>query len=874
MPFRLFIFLFCLLISQWIAADSNVWNCEQGMDGEWVCHGEDAEQQTPEMMPQSKPDEIMEALPEIKPATEKLPVATAKNEFKPVYHKPPGLVNRRPGWTCKNGEDDTWTCSLVGPDPKGKARVVDNEGVRTGWFKPAYDFRQEEIFKTLQTLLPYDPWMNCQSSRPVERMSKKVQRKDVPMDVHADYSEVFDKEVTTFYGNVDLVRADQHIQADMASYDSVSEILDAQGNVYYREQELALFSDSINLNLKTDEGRLRHTLFISPSGPIRGAADVVYRDNKFLSRYTEASFTSCRPGNQDWVIHAERLKMNKKTGQGAAKNAWLEFKGLPVLYTPYISFPLDNRRLSGLLTPTFGSNDKNGLDIEVPYYWNIAPNYDMTITPRYMGRRGGMLRTNFRFLTHWTKGGVKLEFVPYDRLRDKPRYAGGFKAKSTFMPGLSSNIDLNYVSDKDYFNDLNNALGFSNTRQLRSYADIQYRPLDWMTLVARAENYQTIDRSIADSSKPYQKLPQIELNLKHEFENWPLVLSMRNQYTYFHQNARISGQRIHLQPSVSFPWRNNSSFVKPKISLAYTNYLLDNQSPGQRKNITRVVPISSVDSGLFFERPFELGKTRLLHTLEPRLFYLYIPKVNQADIPLFDTSLYDFNFNSMFRENRFNGPDRIQDANQVTVALTSRLLNEDTGREYLKLNIGEIFYFKDREVVLSGAPETASLSNLVAGLSGQFSDHLSAASDVQWNPDSGKFTRFSSTIRYRDLPGKVINLGYRYRRDNPLSPATIEQSDFSFKWPLLDNWYAVGRWQYSIRFGKTVESFLGLEKESCCWRFRVIGRQFLNNVSNSTDATQDYAVFVQLELKGLTSFGDKVDQFLERNLAGYRKPER
>ncbi len=870
MPFRSFLFLFLLLITQSGVADSNVWNCEQGMDGEWVCQGGDEQQssspaakKTPSVVPEQKTE------PVIQPS-----VVKAETGFRPVYHKPPGLVNRRPGWTCRNGENDTWTCSLVGPDPKGKARVIDNEGVSTGWFKPAYDFSQEEIFKTLETQLPYDPWMNCLSGARPRRIATKVQRENAPMDVHADYSEVFDKEVTTFYGNVDLVRADQHVQSDMASYDSASETLDAQGNVYYREQELALFSDSINLNLKTDEGRLRNALFISPTGPIRGSADVVYRDSKFLSRYTDASFTSCRPGNQDWVIHAERLKMNRKTGKGAAKNAWLEFKGVPFLYTPYISFPLDDRRLSGLLVPTFGSNDKNGLDIEVPYYWNIAPNYDMTITPRYMGRRGGMLRTNFRFLTHWTKGAINLEFVPYDRLRDKPRYGAGFKAKSQFLPELSSNIDLNYVSDKDYFNDLNNALGFSNTRQLRSIADIRYRPADWMNFVARVENYQTIDRSIPDSSKPYQKLPQVQLNLQHQFEDWPLALSMQNQYTYFHQSARVSGHRIHLLPSVSFPWRNQSGFIKPKLSLAYTNYLLENQSPGQRKNITRVAPIASLDLGLFFERPFDVGKTRLLHTIEPRLFYLYIPRVSQSDIPLFDTSLYDFNFNSLFRENRFNGPDRIQDANQVTVALTSRLLNEETGREYLKLNLGEIFYFQDREVVLSGAPETASLSNLVAELSGQFTDHLSAASSVQWSPNSGEFTRFNAALRYRNLPDKIINIGYRFRRDNPLNPATIDQSDFSFKWPLLDNWYAVGRWQYSIRFGKTVESFLGLEKESCCWRFRVIGRQFLNNISNSTQATQDYAVFVQLELKGLTSFGDKVDQFLQKNIAGYQRPKR
>jgi len=870
MSFRRLLILILLLNTQSIIADNNVWNCEQGMDGEWVCQGDNAAKIKHKNAAEKMRPNQAEMQSQTKSTARQMVVA--ETEFKPVYHQPPGIINRRPGWSCQpDPENETWRCSLKGFDPKGQARVVDNEGVRSGWFAPAYDFRQEEIFRTLQAQLPYDPWMNCQGPSPASTRSlPEPQRENAPMDVHADYSEVFDKEVTSFYGNVDITRADQHIQADMASYNSVSETLDAQGNVYYSEQDLALYSDAINMKLKTDEARLRHALFISPSGPIRGSANVVYRDNRFLSRYSEASFTSCKPGNQDWIIHAERVKMNKKTGKGAAKNAWLEFKGVPFLYTPYISFPLDDRRLSGFLAPTFGSNAKNGVDVEVPYYWNIAPNYDMTVTPRYMARRGGMLRTKFRFLTHWTKGRINLEFVPYDRLRSKPRYGGGFKAQSQIMPNLTSNIDLNYVSDKDYFNDLNNALGFSNTRQLRSIADIRYRK-NWLNFVARVENYQTIDRSIADTSKPYRKFPQVQLDLQHRFNDMPLQVAMQNQYTYFYQSSRVSGHRVHLLPSVSFPWQTNSGFVKPKFSVAYTSYMLENLTPGQQSDISRVVPISSVDMGLFFERGFNLGQSSLRHTLEPRAFYLYIPKVDQSNIPLFDTSLYDLNFNSLFRENRFNGPDRIQDANQVTLALTSRLLDEKTGREYLKFNIGEIFYFRNREVLLRGTqPKTDSLSNVIAEVSSQMSDHLSLSSGVQWNPYSNDFTRFNGTLRYRDLPGKIINLGYRYRRDNPLLPTTINQTDFSIKWPLYDNWFAVGRWQYSVKYGKTVESFIGLEKESCCWRFSVLGRQFLNNVSNSTAATQDYAVFVQLELKGLTRFGDKVDQFLEKNLPGYR----
>nr|WP_305907156.1 LPS assembly protein LptD [Methylomarinum sp. Ch1-1]MDP4519883.1 LPS assembly protein LptD [Methylomarinum sp. Ch1-1] len=810
---------------------------------------------------------VPQPLAESEPAAEKA---------RPVFMKPPRTVAKRPGWTCSaNEQDETWNCSLIGADPKGRARVVEHAEHDAGLLDPAYDFSEEEIFKALQAQLPYDPWQNCLGpsvSQPA-LVGDKDLRNTAPMDVHADYSEVFDKEITSFFGNVDITRADQHVQADMASYDTVSETMDAQGHVFYSENEISLYSETALLNLATDEARLREALFISPSGPIRGSADVVYRDSKVLSRYTEASFTSCRPGNQDWVVHADRLKMNRATGQASAKHAWLEFKGLPVLYTPYISFPLDDRRLSGILPPSFGSTEKNGFDLEVPYYWNIAPNYDATITPRYMTKRGGMLRTQFRYLTEISRGNIGLEYMPYDSLREESRYSASVQAQSNFGYGVSSNLDLNYVSDDDYFNDLNNALGFSDTRHVRSLADLRYNQ-SWMSFVARLENYQTIDRSIPPGARPYQKYPQLQLNLHHEMDDFPLNLAMENQYTYFYRSGRVSGQRLNLKPSISFPWQTAGAFFTPKFSLQHTQYALEDQLPGRAEDISRTLPIVSVDGGLFFERDFDFGDSSYLHTLEPRAFYLYIPHEDQSDIPLFDTSLYDLNFFSLFRDNRFNGPDRVQDANQVTLALTSRLIDSDSGRERLKLSVGEIFYFRDREVLLRGnTPETNSLSNLIAELSGQLTDHLSFSSSVQWNPDVNDITRGQGTIRYRNQPEQIINLGYRYRRDNPNLEATIIQSDMSFRWPLYDNWFAVGRWQYSLKFNQTVESFLGLEKESCCWRFRVIGRRFVNNISNSEEAKAENGVFVQLELKGLASFGDKVDNFLEKNLYGYRKPE-
>lgn len=882
MPYRIIFVSTCCLISGAATAENNAWDCEKNKEGEWTCMTQG----------QAKPSES-KSLPSqqsSQPVVATAPEPEVKRPA-PVYIKPPRTVSKRPGWTCSSNEkNDTWNCSLFGADPKGRFRVAESIQPEEGWLSPEYNYAEEEIFKTLQTQLPYDPWRSCHDPYAPKTVfvSKKDVRDQAPMDVHADYSEVFDKEITTFTGNVDIRRADQHVMADMASYNIVSETMDAQGHVFYSEDQISLYSDTALLNQATDEARLRNALFISPSGPIRGSADVVYRDSKVLSRYNEATFTSCEPGNQDWIVHANRLKMNRRTGKASAKHAWLEFKGVPVLYTPYISFPLDDRRLSGLLPPNFGSTEKNGFDFAMPYYWNMAPNYDLIVTPRYMSKRGGMLRTEFRYLTEISRGELGLEYMPYDSLLEKQRYSAKFQARSNFGYGIGSNLDLNYVSDDDYFNDLNNALGFSNTRHVRSLADVGFNR-DWGSLVARLENYQTIDRSL--TVQPYQKYPQIQLNLNHSFEDFPVDLAMENQYTYFYRSSVSSieesdlsnnrGQRIDLKPSISFPIETAGTFFTPKFSLQHTQYFLENVLTEQSKDISRTLPIVSVDSGLLFEKELNFGNSSYVHTLEPRAFYLYIPYQDQSDIPTFDTSLFDFNASSLFRENRFNGPDRIQDANQVTLALTSRLLDSETGAERLNLTIGDILYFQDRRVQLnSSLPDTNTFSNVVVEASGQLTDHLSFSSAIQWNPEVNDITRGQGLLRYRNQPEQIINLGYRYRRDNPesninpeLDPRVIIQTDMSFRWPLFDNWYAVGRWQYSLKFNQTVESFLGLEKESCCWRFRVLGRRFVNNISNSEEAQAENGFFVQLELKGLASFGDKVDDFLEKNLFGYRKPE-
>jgi LPS-assembly protein len=860
------------------------------------------------------------------------PVISATQKPVPATSKPSVGDNSKPrGWNCDTkGEDGKWNCQLEGADPKGEARVVETEErSRLSLLDPAFDNKEERVFNTLKDRFNTNPWANCTIQLGTQKyyMPGKNQRDKADVDMDSNYSEIYDNEVGNYQGNVDMKRADQRASSNSANYDSVSETLDLHGNVFYSEDELSLYTDTATLKLDSDEARLRDTLFISPTTPLRGKASAVYRDGKSLSRYKDVAYTTCEPGNQDWIVHATDLKLNKKAGQGAAKNAWVEFKGMPVFYSPYLSFPTDNRRKTGLLVPVPGYTQKGGFSFSAPFYWNIAPNYDATIKPRYYSNRGVLLAGDFRYLTEKSKGLVSAEYMPDDSIENKPRYLATIKNNTRFTPNISSNLDLNIVSDKQYFSELGNALSFPTFSHIRSYADASYVDKG-VSLVGRLESYQTIDPNLRGRLRPYRRLPQLNLNLDHEFESVPVNTALESEYVYFqHDDTSVpDGYRFNIKPSVSFPLKTASTYVTPKLSLQHTQYLLNNQRLPVADSISRTLPIASIDSGLFLEKDLNIAGNSLLHTLEPRLFYLYIPRVNQNDIPIFDSSLYDFQYNSLFRENRFSGIDRIQDANQVTAALTSRLVDSKTGLERLKLSIGEIFYFQDRKVIapvvrigttfLESPVQTSSFSPLVGELSSQINEHFSVETGLQWDPHTNDIIRGKALLHFVNDPGEIINVGYTYRKntlvedaldaalaDNALIPLgtskkTLEdykdnrkllrsndiiQSDVSFRWPIYDDWFAVGRWQYSLLYNRTQEAFFGFEKENCCWRFQVIGRRYVNNIRAAattatgldTPGTSQAGIFFQIEFKGLgtTGTGQDLGDFFAQSIYGYRKSE-
>ncbi len=854
---RLFLVFLPSLTASSSFANSSAWNCEQNKQtNEWVCVGADSEK----IAPQSTTPANVNIAPPEKPMD-----VEATEELAPIK----------------------------------VSETVKNEQSTLGILPPAFNTAQEQIFNALTAKLAYDPWSSCvDGKRQKQKFTPALEKREsTPMEVKSNFAEVFDKEVGNYSGNVVMSRGDQNSTSAKANYNSASQVLDLQDDVYYREEQLALHSETAMLNLSNGQAKVRDAQFIDAATPLRGRAKLIYRKSETLSEYQEGAYTSCKPGNQDWVIHSEKLTLDKSESRGIVKNAWLEFKGTPIFYTPYLSFPLEQKRTSGFLMPNFGSNKYSGFRLATPYYWNIAPNYDATITPRELVNRGPLLAGKFRYLTENSNGNVSLEYMPSDaRLNNQSRYLAGFKNTSILTPNIRSNLDLNYVSDPAYFAQLGNALSFSNTNYLKSSADIGY-VREGVNFNTSFVNYESINTTATNTVLPYRVLPRINLNLDHSFKFMPLKTTIENEYAYFSQTSIVSGQRINTKPSFSIPFEsiNSYSYLTPKFSVQQTNYDLTNISSsqansGMTNSMSRTVPIFSTNSGLSFEKNISLGDSNYLHTLEPKLFYLYVPYVNQENLPIFDTALYDFQFSSLFRENSYSGSDRIQNANQISTAITSRLIDDNSGLEKLKLDIGQITYFENRKVsatllqpnntYLPLGQSTGHYSNIVTELSSQFTRQLSGISGLQWSPQYNQVQRINAAIHYRSPANEIINVGYIYRK-NPLYPNQsydITQTDNSFRYPVYDNWSVIGRWQYSLLYNKTQDALLGIEKENCCWKARIVLRQYTNNLQsgnglvtpNSYAGTYQNGVFFEFELKGLGALGDDMDAFLQKEIYGFQ----
>ncbi|HTT08964.1 MAG TPA: LPS assembly protein LptD [Gammaproteobacteria bacterium] len=685
------------------------------------------------------------------------------------------------------------------------------------------------------------------------------------LSLDADEGKFIKHGTSTLTGDVQMIRDDGAARADRAIYNDDKQTLDLYNHVRLWKDKLYWegqhgFVDWSNQIGILDSGNYR---LLELQG--RGEAKVIETDlDKKLSKLKEATYTTCPGDIPDWKLSAKKITLDHNEEWGNANDVVLRVHDIPVMYLPYTSFPLSKKRKSGFLTPSIGQSGASGTSVKIPYYWNIAPNADATFTPQILAKRGALLGGEVRYLSPTSMSSVDGDFLPYDNERngDERHLIHVLHTQSLFNSRGALSVDFSDVSDSKYFEDFGNSLSVSSTSFLERQALLSYSG-GWWSMSGLLNGYQTVDPTLPASSRPYSELPQITLSAGRG-ANRSLTYGVTTQATYFNRDNSVNGGRFNFEPYVSYPIRNAGSFFIPRLALDQTYYTLSGNTDN---HISRTVPVFSLDNGLYFERDVTLGPKTFTHTLEPRLFYLYRPKVDQNDIPVFDSGLFDVSFAELFYTNRFSGYDRLGDENSVTAAITSRLLDSQDGSEWLRGSIGQIYHFTDRVVTLPGAPkQTDPVSEIVAELSARLSSHWTAGGTLGWDPNDNVFDKSAIRLRYRGDSNQILNLDYRFvdATRNALT-SDINQTDVSLRWPLGRQWSVLSRWNYSIPDNKTLEIVGGLEYESCCWGIRTVARHFLR----TSTGTYDTGVFVELELKGLAGTGGQALSLLRKEIPGY-----
>jgi len=706
-----------------------------------------------------------------------------------------------------------------------------------------------------------------------------------PVTLEADRIEGVSGRDTSAQGNVTLRRDGLSIRADSLKYNEGREDVEANGNVHFERKGDVLTGTALKYHMRDSTGVVvKPEYSLAPRTregqkaiSMRGQAESIelIGEDQFLIK--DGSFTSCKPGDDGWLLRADELNLDLTNDVGRVHGGSLYFEGVHVTSTPSFEFSLNNRRKSGLLPPAVGTTGKSGPEVALPYYLNLAPNYDLTLTPRYMQKRGLQLGEQFRYLQPNYLGELKAEVLPRDRITENSRSAISLTHAYNSGGALLGGLNLNQVSDDNYFRDLATRINITSQATLPREGFLTYNGSWWTTgsysATARVQRFQVLQDPDKPIVPPYGRTPQLSLSaLRQGIGGFDFGVSA--EFVDFTHAALVNGRRSMIYPSLSFPLVAPGAFLTPKIGYNYSYYSLQdprlspisaiNPQPPQTlapDTITRALPVFSVDSGLIFDRQAQAAEHNVTQTLEPRVYYLRIPFRDQNDIPVFDTALADFNYAQIFSENIFSGGDRINDADQITVALTSRTLRASTGQELLRATIGQRYYFKDQEVTLhpTDPPRTSRSSDWLAAVSGGITEHLGTEATLQYNQQDHQFDRVTLATRYRPEALKTLNLSYRFLRDE------IRQVDISGQWPLRGRWFGVGRFNYSLSDSRIVEGLAGFEYGADCWTGRMVAQRFA-----LTAATTSSAFFVQLELNGFSRLGSNPLETMKRSVPGYQ----
>ena len=681
-------------------------------------------------------------------------------------------------------------------------------------------------------------------------------------------------------GNAVLKKGGTAIKADIIEYDQISEDLYARGDVRLEMPGSNITGTELELSMNSNTGAIPNATFIteinnsSPSSfnkRLRGTATTFFLEGKDKKRLQNASITTCEEGQNDWFIKATELEINGRSDKINASNALLEFKGIPILYSPLVNFSFNDQRKSGFLTPSIGSTTKSGFETAAPYYINLSPTSDATITPRYLSKRGMQLQGEYRYLNEDYSGDSSVEILNDSASQESNRYLYKVKHEHKLSEGLVGKVNYEKVSDNDYFSDLDSLVSVTSQVSLPQELSLEYKKNDW-DINFIAQKFQNLT-----SSSPYERMPSLSVQRSlfsegsdgiNSYEaNFNMSITQFDRDSNYSGSAKEKGSRFIAKPSLTIPFERSYGYIKPKITMNLASYNLDNASVSSKE---LSIPTLSVDSGLYADRQFKFSENEFTQTLEPRIFYAYTPYRNQSMLPMFDTALLDLNQNTIFSSNQFAGGDRVMDTNQFTLAATTRFIDQN-GTERLSGTLAQRLYINKRKLLneaqyINSVYQSDS-SDLFMLAFARLNKALTMNTEIQYNPDESSTNRATLSSKYSPQPGKLIDASYRLVRSTGATDYDTKQINLAGQWPIGSGYSTIGRYNYDIKESSVSEALVGLEYDAGCWSASVL----LHRLSLATTDKPNDTLFFQLQLGGLGSLGTSeasLNEVLYRNVQG------
>ncbi|MGI2122473.1 LPS assembly protein LptD [Shewanella baltica] len=691
-----------------------------------------------------------------------------------------------------------------------------------------------------------------------------------------------------FRGDVLFSQGDRHIAADEAILDQATEQFDANGNLVFQDSNFTVTAESLQAQMRSNRATLKGAQYWLHGQQVHGDAEklqITINNNLIL---TNTNFTTCPPDNVSWLLEAEKIKINSEEEWGEIWNAKLRVGGVPVFYIPYMTVPVSDKRKSGFLYPSFSTSTTNGVEIAAPYYWNIAPEYDLTFTPNYMSNRGLFTKTEFGYLAgEAQKGRVNFEYLGNDQLisGSPNRYLYNWQHQGSIDKNWRVLANFTDVSDNNYFNDLKSDVNRATDNQLSRIGEISYFESNW-DISTRVQDIKVL----GEDEKPYQVMPQVNFNYRAaDFWN-NLDFGFNSELTNFaHQDNNVNtATRLHMAPSVTLPIHGPSGSLTSQVKLMQTNYWQHNEDPDLvvDDTVSRTIPQVRINGQINFERFTELFDENYRQTLEPQFQYLYVGYEDQRGIGIYDTAQLQDDYFGLFRDRRFSGLDRISDANQVTLGVTTRIFDSHN-QEATKFSLGQIFYLQDSKVGYEDNifESNQSTSVLAAELDTRLTNDWYMGAAIQYDTNTSENKKTEVTLDFRPEANKLLQFSYRYVPDllnsNTNDTVNISQAGVRGAWPISDDLYFVGNWYYDLNESRSIETYTGIQYESCCYAVRFsyhyrIKTNYDDNIGSAAiDSREQFesGFYLNLVIKGLGGSGPLgVTDMLNDGLFNYRKP--